>query len=73
MPRSARNIREVGLRRFLHCYAVAGILLRSMMVSHIVIFCSRTNDRTTREAISLTRNTSTWWWTFQNVYQMGVW
>ena len=53
MPRSTRPIRVVGLRRFLRYYAVAGILLRNMMVSHIVISCSRTNDRTSREAIAL--------------------
>ena len=73
MPRSTRLIREVGLRRFPHCYAVARILLRDMIVSHIVILCSRTNDRTTREAIALTRSTFTWWWTLQEVHQMGVW
>ena len=72
MPRSARLIREVGLRRFLHCYAVTGIL-SNMMVSHIVILCSRTNYRTTREAIALTRSTSTWWWTLQDVHQLGFW
>ena len=53
MPQSTRLIRVVGLQLFLHCYAVAGILLRNMMVSHIIIVCSRTNDRTTREAIAL--------------------
>ena len=72
MPWAVRLIRKVGLRRFLHYYAVAKILLRNMMVSHIVILCSRTNDRTTRKAIALTLSTSTWWWTLQDVHQMGV-
>ena len=61
MPWSARLIREMGLRCFLHCYAVAGYLLQNLMVSHIVILWSRNYDRTTRETTTLTRNTSTWW------------
>ena len=73
MSQSARYIRVVGLRRFLRCYAVAGSMLRNMMVSHIVILCRRTNDRTTREAIALFRSTFAWWWTLPNVHQIAVW
>ena len=73
MPRFARLIREVGLRRFLHCYAVAGILLFNMMISHIAVLCSRSNDQTTLEAIAITRSTPTWWLTLQDAHQMGVW
>ena len=69
MPRSARPIRVVDLRLFLRCYAAAGNLLHNVIVSHIAILCSRTNDQT----IALTRNTSTWWWTLQDVHQMGFW
>ena len=69
MRRSAQLIREVVLRRFLHRYAVAGILLRNMMVIHLVI-CA--NDRTTHEAGALTRSTSTWWWKLQDVHRMDV-
>ena len=38
---------------------VVGLLARNMMVSHVAILCSRTNDRTTRETIALTRSTFT--------------
>ena len=53
MPRSARLIRVDVLRRFLRCYAVAGNLLQIVMVIHIAILCSRTNDRTTCDTIAL--------------------
>ena len=59
MLRSARLIRVVGLRRYLRIYTNAGILLHRVMISHIVVMCSRTNDQTTREAIALARGTPT--------------
>ena len=67
-----RLFRLVDLRRFLRCYAVAGNLLHNVIISHIEFLCSRTNDLTTREAIMLTRSTSTWWWTLHDVHQMAV-
>ena len=73
IPRYARIILVVSIRRFLCCYAVTGNLLRNVMTSHFAILCSHTNDRTTREAIALTRSTSTWWWTLQDVHHMAVW
>ena len=59
MLRSARLIRVVGLRRYLRFYANTGILLHNVMISYIVVMCSRNNDQTTREAIALTRITPT--------------
>ena len=55
MPQSARLIRVMGLRIFLRCYAVAEKSVYNVMVSHIAVFCNRTNDRITREAIARTR------------------
>uniref|UniRef100_M4BRI0 Uncharacterized protein n=1 Tax=Hyaloperonospora arabidopsidis (strain Emoy2) TaxID=559515 RepID=M4BRI0_HYAAE len=44
MPRSARLIREVGLRRFLHCYAVTGILSNMMYIYMVVDTPRRSSD-----------------------------
>ena len=59
MPQSTRLFRVVGLLRDLHFNAVVGIWLHGVVISHIMAMCSRTNDRTTREAISLARSTPT--------------
>ena len=73
VPWSTRLIRVVDLRHFLRFYAVTGNFLHTVMVSQIAVLCRRTNDRTIRDAIVLTRSTSTWWWKLQDVHQMAVW
>ena len=57
MTQSTRLIRVVGLRRDLHLNVVAGICLHGLAISQAMAMCSRTNDRTIREAIALARST----------------
>ena len=46
--------------------------LRNEVLIYTVFLYSVANDRTTSEAIALTRNTPTWMWGFQDFLQMVI-